>query len=584
MSSASTPSAASSPAPQPLKPLPAIVRPPSREPRRGRWWLAFFLVAAAGIGLYLKLAPQKAISGKGGATVTRTGGVIVGDVIRSIRISGTIQAERFAAIMAPQLRGSRSDRYRSYSGGGSSGGGGGGGSATPTAPTSTSSSGSSSDNSSGFTGSSQSASGTGTGTSGSTGTSSIGATRGTTNRFSDMAGSSTKGGAGATRGTTSTSVTSTDLGSTGNALRNFSGGPPGGGGGSFGGDFTFVLMKCAPGGTHVKAGDVVAEFDRQYQLNRLDDYKASVVQYEANIVKMKADQTVKRDAQDRLVANAKADWEKTKLDLQTITVRSAIEAEDFKLAEQEAAAHYKEIAAEAADFETSLKADLRRAELDRDQAKIELQRAQNGVDRMIMKAPIDGVVVMQTIFRGGDFGQVQQGDQISAGVVFMTIVDPKSMVLNATVNQVDSEEIRAGMKANVRLDAYPDVSLQASVTAVGAMTDGGGWRANWVRSVPIRLKLNNIDPRVIPDLSGSADVVLSEEKEAVMAPIESIFQDTPNGRPFAYVEAPTGFEKRDVQLGLASNVAVVVRSGLRKGEVVALARPASATPEPRRTP
>src|SRR5690242_4475908 len=105
MSSASTPSAATSTAPQPPKPLPEIVRPPSRRPHRGRLWLVLFLLAGAGIALYLKLTPQKAASGKGAATVTRTGPIVVGDVIRTIRVSETVQAERFAAVMAPQLRG-----------------------------------------------------------------------------------------------------------------------------------------------------------------------------------------------------------------------------------------------------------------------------------------------------------------------------------------------------------------------------------------------------------------------------------------------------------------------------------------------
>jgi HlyD family secretion protein len=346
-----------------------------------------------------------------------------------------------------------------------------------------------------------------------------------------------------------------------------------------------VLVKCAPAGSHVKAGDEVAEFDRQYQLNRLDDYKASVVQHEANITKLKADQVVTRKAHDQLVYSAKADWEKAKLDLQTISVRSAIEAEDFKLAEQEAAAHYQQILAEAKPFDEGLRADLHRSELDRDQAKIELQRAQSTVDRMVMKSSIDGVVVMQTIFRGGDFGQVQKGDQIYSGFVFMTIVDTSSMILNATVNQVDSEEVHAGMKATVHLDAYPDLALPATVMAVGAMTDAGGWRANWVRSVPVRLKLDGIDPRVIPDLSGSADVVLAEERQAAMAPMESIFRDGPDGRPYVFVVAPTGFERREVELGLASGIAVAVRSGLRQGEVVALTRPAETEAQgPPRTP
>src|SRR5205807_8399927 len=152
----------------------------------------------------------------------------------------------------------------------------------------------------------------------------------------------------------------------------------------------------------------------------------------------------------------------------------------------------------------------------------------------------------------GDFGQVQQGDQIASGVAFMTIADPSSMILTATVNQVDSEEVHAGMKATVRLDAYPDLALPARVVAVGAMTDAGGWRANWVRSVPVRLKLDQIDPRVIPDLSGNADVVLAEEKPAAATPLESIFRDGPDGRPYVFVEARTGFERREVELGLAS--------------------------------
>jgi multidrug resistance efflux pump len=286
---------------------------------------------------------------------------------------------------------------------------------------------------------------------------------------------------------------------------------------------------------------------------------------------------VAKKAHDQSVDTSKAAWDKAQLDLQTIPVRSAIEAEDFHLAEQEMAAHYKQVLAENADFDISQQAQLRASQLDRDQSKLELQRAQNNVDRMVMKSPIDGIVVMQTIFRGGDFGQVRQGDQIYPGQVFMTIVDPSSMVLNATINQVDSEVLRVGMKAHVHLDAYPDLVLPATVVAVGAMTTAGGWRANWVREVPIRLKLDQIDSRVIPDLSGSADIELAAEKDVAVTPLESVFQDAPEGRPYVFVEASSGFEKREVELGLASNIAVAVRSGVRKGEVVALTRPYLAT-------
>src|SRR5205807_9448430 len=61
-----------------------------------------------------------------------------------------------------------------------------------------------------------------------------------------------------------------------------------GGQGGGGGDFNLVITKLATPGARVNAGDIVAEFDREAQLTRLDDYKDSVIQLDANLNKMKA--------------------------------------------------------------------------------------------------------------------------------------------------------------------------------------------------------------------------------------------------------------------------------------------------------
>ena len=90
---------------------------------------------------------------------------------------------------------------------------------------------------------------------------------------------------------------------------------------------------------------------------------------------------------------------------------------------------------------------------------MELERAQHNVDLMLVHAPMDGIVVLQTIYRGGDMGPAQQGDQLYSGRVFMQVIDPRSMLLNASVNQVDGERIRIGMKAKVHLDAYPGAGV-----------------------------------------------------------------------------------------------------------------------------
>lgn len=336
-----------------------------------------------------------------------------------------------------------------------------------------------------------------------------------------------------------------------------------------------VLQKVAKPGARVKKGQVVAEFDRQYMLLRLDDYRASVTQAEASLRKLKADLEVTRKAHDQSVAKAKAALEKANLDMKTLPVLSDMDAARAKLAVEEAEAKYKEVVGENRLVEISLAAQIRNSEIEGQQTRIELKRAEANADRMLVKSPIDGITVMQTIFRGGDLGQVQEGDQLFPGMMFMNIVDTRSMVVNASVNQADVERLRIGARAKVRFDAYPDLVLNARVYSLGAITRQGGQRASYVKEIPVKLKLEELDSRIIPDLSVSADIIVeSETQQASIVPSGAVFQEAAT-RPYVFVQGPTGWTRREVELGVASFIQVAVRNGLKPNEVVALDRPQS---------
>jgi len=259
--------------------------------------------------------------------------------------------------------------------------------------------------------------------------------------------------------------------------------------------------------------------------------------------------------------------------MKTLPVLSDLDAERAKLALSEAEATYKRVSGDLKDLETSQRAQVRDAELELEQSKLELKRAEMNADRMILKTPIDGLTVMQTVPRGGELAQAQEGDQLWPGMMFMSIVDPRSMVINSSVNQVDVERIRIGQKAWVRFDAYPDLRLPARIYSVGGVPKQGGQRATFVKEIAVRLKLEQMDPRVIPDLSVSADVVLDSEQNAAVVPLASIFRDESTGRPFVWAQSGQAWTRRDVELGVTNNVAVAVRSGLKPGETVALDAP-----------
>jgi HlyD family secretion protein len=327
----------------------------------------------------------------------------------------------------------------------------------------------------------------------------------------------------------------------------------------------------AKAGTHVRNGDVVAQFDPQNQLQRLDDYKDTVVQLENSVKGMMASLAAVKESHSQAVRSAKAEWDKAILDLQTGPVHSEIDVEKYKLAVEEQQATYKELLAESDLVEESQRAQIRISELNRDQAKIELQRAQTNVERMTVRAPMSGIVVMESIVRNGEFGQIREGDQVFAGQPFVSIVDPTSMVLNAAINQVDVERLRLGMKAAIHLDAYPSLSFTGTVTGIGALARTGMSRATYVAEVPVRLKIEGLDPRLIPDLTGSAEIDMGSESNAVIVPRQAVFEE--NGEPMVYVQRAEGWAKESVTLGIESATTVAVHSGLHAGDVVALQIP-----------
>lgn len=358
---------------------------------------------------------------------------------------------------------------------------------------------------------------------------------------------------------------STGLGSTADSL-------PGLGGGGGGNDFMLILQQVAPAGTMVRKGDVVAEFDRQYMLLRVDDYKASVVQSEASLKKRRADLDASHKAHEQLVNSAKGSLDKARLDLKTIPVLSDIDAARARLAAQQADAKYEQLLKEVPYVLASEQADTRNSELDLEESKLELKRAEMNAGKMLYTAPIDGLVVMQNIYRGGDFAQIQQGDQLWPGMFFMQIVDPRSMVINATVNQVDAERVHIGQKARVRFDAYPDLVLPAHVDAVAAVTKPGQFRAQFVKEVAVRLKLDQMDKRVIPDLSVSAEIIEEAQPNAAsVAPLGAIFRDAAS-KPYVWVQTAFGWRRRDVEVHLHNNLVAAV-AGVQPGEVVALDPP-----------
>ena len=296
-------------------------------------------------------------------------------------------------------------------------------------------------------------------------------------------------------------------------------------------DFHLTLQELAPSGKRVRKGDVVAVFDQVDMRNRLDDVTASRVDSEGRLRKLAADLAAMREANEQQVRAARAAMESARLDLQTAPVRPRLDAEVLRLNLEEAEATYRSLLRQRPLYESSMTAQYRNQGLDLRSNVLEETQATNNLNRMTLLAPIDGLVVAQEISRNDQLAEIRNGDELHPRQPFLQIVDPSSMIVEAKANQVDVMHLRAGAPALVHFDAYPGLELPAKVYSVSPVSKSNGWRQSYVSELPVLIRLEGSDPRVIPSLTVSADVVVKKQDDARIIPRAAVFSDPEDGGP-----------------------------------------------------
>jgi HlyD family secretion protein len=334
-----------------------------------------------------------------------------------------------------------------------------------------------------------------------------------------------------------------------------------------------ILVKLAKSGSRVKKGELLAEIDSTNTRDHIDDVEDLVTTAAKDIVKRKAEQAVEWENLNQTLRVAKSELDKARLDAQASEVRTAVDQELLKLSVEEAAAQYKQLQQDVANKKVIHDAELKILEITRKRQVMHLERHTTDLKRLTMHSPMDGLVVMMPIFRNGEFGQIELGDQVGPGQPFLRVVNPDSMQLEASVNQAVATVLRVGLSADITLDAFPGAKFRGKIYSIGALATSG-WRQNdFIRNIPIRLQIESGDPRLIPDLSGAADVTVERKENVVRIPLEAVFPDS--GKPTVFVREKGRFVRRPVELGMESNTHVEVVSGLKGGEDVAIETPAS---------
>jgi HlyD family secretion protein len=335
------------------------------------------------------------------------------------------------------------------------------------------------------------------------------------------------------------------------------------------------IVRLARNGGTVKPGDVVVQFDPTSVTRTLEEKRSELKRAEAEIERLRAQLRIAEEQNLTEQTQARYDVERARLDAGAVELLSRVEAEQKRLALDDAEQRLKASDEKVRSGRAGAAADLESAEQKRDKARAEVQEAERNLAALTIKAPIGGMVTLLQNYRAsspfGNAPEFRVGDRAWSGAQIAELPDLTTALAAAHVDEAERGRLQVGQLASVRVDALPDREFAGKITEISALAraDFGSWPP--VRSFDVAVLLDQGDPRLRPGMTSTVRIVVDRIAGATLVPAGAAFAR--GGRTVVYVLHGSDFEERPVEVGRRNTERLAVVGGLKPGEQVALKDP-----------
>jgi HlyD family secretion protein len=195
----------------------------------------------------------------------------------------------------------------------------------------------------------------------------------------------------------------------------------------------------------------------------------------------------------------------------------------------------------------SQQASAKRAEADEASAAAQVTQSQaslaaieTDIRKAVIRSPINGIVLDR---------QVDPGQTVAASfqtpTLFTLAEDLTKMKLIIDIDEADIGVVRVGQTARFRVDAYPDRTFESKVKEVRSTPK----TSNGVVTYQTVLTVDNSDRLLQPGMTATAEITVTQVKDAVLAPNAALRFTPPAALPdaggFGFPPRPPGIGRRD---------------------------------------
>ena len=207
-----------------------------------------------------------------------------------------------------------------------------------------------------------------------------------------------------------------------------------------------------------------------------------------------------------------------------------------------------------------------RARLERQTADIAVSERevaiwQQQLDDTIIRAPFAGVVTSKDAQPGEMVSPISAGGGfIRTGIC--TLVDMSSLEIEVDVSESYINRVEPGQPVEATLDAYPGWRIPAKVIAIIPTAD------RQKATVKVRVGFEQLDPRILPQMSVKVAFQSTEESDASEAflaiPKSAVYQH--NGQDIVWIVRDGQVERRAVRIAEEKDGRVTITAGITGGE------------------
>jgi len=332
------------------------------------------------------------------------------------------------------------------------------------------------------------------------------------------------------------------------------------------------IVKIAADGTQLKQGDTIVEFDKTKTEQELAQYRSTLKSARAEIEQARAQARLKEEEDVTAVMKARYDVEAAKLDASKQEIVSRIEGAEAKLKVADAEQKLHEMEEKVKSDRAVNKATIESKTQASKKAAYDVQRAERALTKMILRAPLAGMISLVPVWRPEGEVPFKPGDRAWPGALMAELPDVSSLRISARVDETERGRIAVKQSVTAQLDAIPDRQFTGNIDQISTIATidfSAGWPIP--RNFNLEIALDQADTRLKPGMTAQLTVVVDRVPDALSIPSEASFQKS--GQTVAYVWEGSKFQEHAIDIGRRSRNRILVAKGLRAGDRVALKDP-----------